>query len=110
MRDKRIAEMDPELWEKYSDDWRDRGANNLAYVLMWAGPENFPHLHLDEAQHDPHVTFGDHLPFYDHIDEVLEDLYIKRSLDKDTPLTNRDLFEIARDANASLAEHYPRAI
>jgi hypothetical protein len=90
--------MPDELWDKYAEEWSDTAVHNLAYVIMWAGPENFPHLHLDES---PDEEFR---PFFDHISEVLEEGYFRRAFEKDTPLTNRDFFEIARDANAVLGE------
>jgi hypothetical protein len=90
--------MPDELWDKYFDQWRGQDMHNLAYVVMWAGRENFPHLHMDES---PDEEFR---PFFDHISEVLDESYFRRAYQKDTPLNNCDFFEIAHDANAVLGE------
>jgi hypothetical protein len=89
-----------ELWDKYDDEWAYRGQQNLAYVVMLAGKENFPNLYLDDAEDE------EFRPFYDEVDEVLSELFIRRASEKDTPLTNHDYYLIARDGNAILGEHY----
>jgi hypothetical protein len=91
-----------ELWDKYSYEWVDWGQHNLAYVVMLAGPENFPNLYLDHSEDD------DFRPFYDEVDEVLRELFIRRASQKDTPLDNHDYYLIARDGNSILGEHYSR--
>jgi hypothetical protein len=79
-----------ELWDKYSYEWVDWGQHNLAYVVMLAGPENFPNLYLDHSEDD------DFRPFYDEVDEVLRELFIRWASQKDTPLDNHDYYLIAR--------------
>jgi hypothetical protein len=91
-----------ELWDKYDDEWVHPGCNNLAYVVMLAGPENFPNLYLDHAEDE------EFRPFYDEVDEVLRELFIRRASQKDTPLDNHDYYLIARDGNSILGEHYSR--
>jgi hypothetical protein len=81
---------DNELWEKYYEEWSYVGQHELAYAIMVAGPENFPYIDLDP---------WDEGPFWDHVSDLAEELWMYRAFEKETPLGPRDYVELAFELN-----------
>jgi hypothetical protein len=82
--------MSNELKDKYSEMWVEEGERNLAYVIMVAGPENFPLIELDP---------WDEGPFWDHVSDIAEELFTYKASEKNTPLDNSDYVELAHELN-----------